>query len=360
MPNTGYLQTISRLVAAISIYFPLRYAPTVFNFFALLAQLAPLSVLLSARASTLARLPARLFFGLLYVCLPNSFEIHMNVTNAQWHLAFLFFLVLILPSSDRPWRVFDWVVIVIAGLSGPFSFLLVPVAWLLWWERRLRLSKALAVSACAAVQVAAFLSMGGTPRDHGPMGASIGAFSRVIGGQVVIGSLLGQGGLEHLNTHPHFARYVFFALTIAAFGALCLTAFRGSIEHKAFVAFAAMILAATLCSPNGNGTAPAWPSLGHPGMSGRYWFIPMLACLVTLAWLAAGRHPLAMRVPAVVLLLLLPIGVMLDWKYRPFEDFRWREHAALVEASAPGTAFEIPINPPGWKVRLTARPRSNP
>lgn len=354
IPNTGYLQTISRLVAAISVLFPLRWAPTVFNFSALLIQLAPLSLLLTQRASILGRLPARLFFGLLYVCLPNSFEIHMNVTNAQWHLAFLYFLVLILPPWDGLWRVFDWAVIVIAGLSGPFSFFLVPVAWLLWRGKRLRPSRALAVAGCAAVQVAAFLFMGGTPRDHGPMGASIGAFSRIIGGQVVIGSLIGQQGLEHLNAHAHLARYVFFALTIAAFGAFCVTVLRGSLEHKAFVVFAALILAATLRASNGSGAAPAWPSLGNPGMSCRYWFIPMLACLVTLAWLAGGRHPLAIRIPAVALLLIFPVGVVLDWRYRPFEDFHWREHAALVEASAPGTPFEIPINPPGWKVGLTA------
>ena len=357
IPHSGYLLTIARIAAAIAVAFPLRYAPAIFNLVALVVQLAPLSVLLSARASVLASLPVRLVLGLLYVCIPNSFEIHMNVTNAQWHLALLFLLVVVLPASEsRAWRAFDWLVIVTAGLSGPFSFVMTPIAWVLHRKGRLSVARASVVTLCAAVQLAAMLFLGGHVREQGPLGVSVGAFSKVVGGQIVVGSLLGQKALAFLNLHPHPARYVFFALTLGALLASALVLLRGSLEHKAFLAFAALILAATLASSTGNVGAPAWPSLGYPGMGGRYWFIPMLACLVTLVWLAGSRNSLFLRAPAIVLLLLFPIGAVLDWRYRPFEDFRWGEHAAVVESSPPGTRVTVPINPSGWGVILTAHP----
>jgi hypothetical protein len=344
------------MVAAIALCFPLWGAPAIFNLAALSAHLAPLGVLLSTRASTLATLPVRMFLGLAYVCLPNSFEIHMNLTNAQWHLALLLFLVLILPTPQSlSWRAFDWAVILAGGLSGPFSLLLAPLAWLLRWKNRAGLPRATAVSVCAAVQLATLLFLGGRVRQNGPSGASVEAFSRVVGGQVVVGSLLGQRTVASLNQHPDAGRPVFFGLTLGALAGAFLVGLRGSFEHKVFLAFAALIVASALQASTGNATTPAWWSLGDAGIGGRYWLIPMLACLVTLVWLSGPRHHFAIRATAIALLASFPIGVVLDWRYRPFEDFHWRDHAAMVERSAPGSSVRIPINPPGWAITLKAQ-----
>jgi hypothetical protein len=348
------------LVAEFSLLFPLRNAPVIFNLFALLFKLAPLSILLSARASTLAGLPTRLFFGLLYVCLPNSFEIHMNITNCQWHLALLSFLVLVLPRKDgASWRIFDWTVILIGGLSGPFCLLLAPIAWCLWWKDRLGVSRALAVSGCAAVQTGAFFLLQGVSRTIDPSGASVSAFSRIIGGQVVVGSLLGQRATESLNAYPVLAPAIFFTLTIGALFAFCMVALKGTFEHKLFVLYAALILGATLRTSTGNGGMPSWPSLGTAGMGGRYWFVPMLAFLVTLVWLAGGGHKSAIRISAAALLLLFPIGAFLDWRYRPFEDLHWTDFATKVRSSPPGGSVVTPINPPGWTVTLSTHTPSD-
>ena len=46
--------------------------------------------------------PARLLFALLSVALPNAWEVHANLTNAQWHLAIAAFLVLVGPPRPDP------------------------------------------------------------------------------------------------------------------------------------------------------------------------------------------------------------------------------------------------------------------
>ncbi len=96
MPENGYLQTISRIAALVAQPFPIYYVPYIFAFFAFCAQMIPVALLLSRRFdSIIPDKKIRIIISIIYVLMPNSYEVNMNLTNAQWHLALVLFLLLV-------------------------------------------------------------------------------------------------------------------------------------------------------------------------------------------------------------------------------------------------------------------------
>lgn len=100
LPHTGYLQTISRLTASLAQFFPLAFAPLIFNLVAIAIQILPVNLVISSRfAALIPTLKSRLLLGFVYLALPNSYEINANITNAQWHLALLACMVVLAAPS---------------------------------------------------------------------------------------------------------------------------------------------------------------------------------------------------------------------------------------------------------------------
>lgn len=138
LPAAGYLLITDRLIAAVAVLLPMAWAPALFNVYAILWQAAPVAFLFTRRFDQL--IPnwyARVAIALLYLAIPNSYELDASVTYIQWHLALLAFLVVIAaPRSGRAWRVFDGAVILLCGLDGPFCLLLAPIILLRWLRVR--------------------------------------------------------------------------------------------------------------------------------------------------------------------------------------------------------------------------------
>jgi hypothetical protein len=163
-PWTGYLQTISRLVALAVQPLPLAWAPTIFAAAAVAVQVGAATYFVSDRMS--AAWPSRngrILFALIYLVLPNSAETYANLTNAQWHLAFLAFLVLASsPPAGRAGAALDAVILVLSGLSGPFCVFLAPMSILRAWRDRDRRTywRADLVAASCLVQISFFSQSG--------------------------------------------------------------------------------------------------------------------------------------------------------------------------------------------------------
>src|SRR6202171_5616154 len=170
----GYYQTLSRLTAALSLAVDLRYAPLVYNVVALVVQVLPAVFLVTPRFSrAIPDFRVRLLLAFLYIGLPNSFELHVNITNAMTHLPLLAFLVIVAePSRRLGWRAFDLFVLLLSGLSGPFGIALIPIALVRWATdraQRWRLAVLIAVVACAAIQAVSVLTSSGPgSRPHAP------------------------------------------------------------------------------------------------------------------------------------------------------------------------------------------------
>src|SRR5262245_36054122 len=142
IPETGYLQTVSRLIALFALLLPFAAAPLVMNLCALAIQIFPVNLFLSRRFDGIP-LFVRLMGSLLYLGIPNSVEIHANTTNIQWHLGLICLLMILgKPPQGKFWNVVDVCALALLALDSPLGFLLVPIAAILWWRERGRVRAA--------------------------------------------------------------------------------------------------------------------------------------------------------------------------------------------------------------------------
>jgi hypothetical protein len=254
IPQAGYLQTLPRLGAGLALLVPLRYAPLAMALIGALIQVLPATILLSERCRTWAPLSTRALFATVYVVLPNTKEVHVVLTNSQWHLA-LAGVLLAFAAPPKGWvgRSFDLFLFALGGFSGPFFIVLAPLALIYWWFRRRSWSLAiLAVMSIGVVAQIGVLVFGGL-RVKRDLGASLDSFLRIIGGNIVAGSLFG--------THGYALRSPMFLIVPAAlcWFAICLR--WANLEIKLFILYCAALLAASLRSPYVEGTKPGWEVL---------------------------------------------------------------------------------------------------
>jgi hypothetical protein len=357
IPWSGYFQSLSRIAALIALLFPLSMAPLAMNICAIAVQILPVNIFLSSRFSAIP-LKIRLLGSLVYLAVPNAYEIHANISNAQWHMGLAACLILLAqPAGSWGWRIFDGALLLFTSVSSPFAPLLVPVAAGMWWKRRQwssALSLALLVPGAMAVARIALHSLG---RQVAPNGPSISRLAAILGRQIFLSSLLGR------NTQNWFLQlnnlHLVEAIATVAGLAVLLYALRyGPAELKLFVLFTYAVLALALVSPlAGTPDRPQWEWLCVPGCGNRYYFLPMMGFLACLFWMASSKaSPRALRNFAVALLLLLPIGIYQDWSYPPFIDLDFSKYAAEFEQAPPGTTVTIPVNPNSmWNLQLTKR-----
>lgn len=357
----GYLHTAPRLAALLSLLFPFRWAPLAMNLCAITIQILPVNIFLSSRFSKIG-LSLRLAASLLYLALPNSYEIDANATTIQWHLALLACLVLLAqPAANWNWRFFDAIVLMLTSIESPMGVLLVPVAGAMWWVRRNKQAATLLVLLLPGATAQTAVLLLSRARRLAPLGASLERLNSIVARQVFLGSLLGKKAVLHflLRHSANVATVVETIATVVGILTLVYVLRRAPAELKIFVLFAFAVLAMGLTHPMpGMSNQPAWELMRFPGTGNRYYFLPSLAFLASLYWIVFGAGSRKARWLAGAVLLLLPIGIIEDWRYPAFKDLHFREYAARFEAAPSGTMMTIPINPVGaanWKMELTKR-----
>jgi hypothetical protein len=356
-PHSGYLQTISRLGAYLVLLLPFTAIPLAFALLSFVVQLAPAALLLSRRSAALIpSLPARLVLAFYYLGVPNAPEVYVNLTNAMWHLALVAFLLIVLPKPPGAWqRGVDILVLVLAGVSGPFSLLLAPVAW--WHaalgrrapEFRDRTIYAIAVSLCAIIQAGCVVA-GAQATRIDELGASFNRLVHIVADQVLLGGIVGSGAVDRLMAHAWWMG-VWPAAVVCLVGLGVWTAAwqRGPPAFRQFTAFAVLLIAAALASPVG----AQWGPLQTPSIGGRYFLIPMLAWIAAILVLAArpcrwGGHWLARLALCACL-----IGVEHDWRITPLTPTGYQTAARTFDAAPAGTVVVFPENPVTWTFALT-------
>jgi len=360
-PWTGYFQTFSRLTAALSLAFDLARAPLVFAVAAILAQaLAPLFLLSGRMAEALPDRRVWVLAALLWIGLPNAFEIQIAVTNVQTHLALLALLIVLAdPPRTRAWRVFDVFFVILGGLSGPTCVLLVPIALLTWWRRGGSWPRTILIALLfpASVQALTYLTTGTAARFTTPLGASVARLLEIVGGQVFFAGTFGVEAYAALTSAgATWAAVVSILASIAglAFAARALAVSR-SFALRMFVLFATLALTAALLNPAID-TAPRWLALRLPWAGGRYFAPPILAWLAVLLWSACvDPSPRWRWGGRTLLILVLLIGVPRDWRVPARVDLDFPAHAARYAAAPAGTMVRIPTPPAGWEMWLRKR-----
>jgi hypothetical protein len=348
LPEGGYLNTLPRLAAALALLVPFHAAPLAMNLLGIVVQVLPVNVLLSPRCAAYGTLPVRLLAAAIYLALPNSNEVFVVITNAQFHLA-LVACLLGFASPPATWlgRIFDMGVFLVSGLTGPFCLVLLPLVAAFWWIRRsCWLITIMSVLAFAAiVQLNELLHTGDVARRVMDLGATPALFVRILAGHVYVGALIGRNGYAHWKPMT-------FLLPVALAGtALLVYSFlRAGLERKLFLLFCFSLFAASLWHPLASRPTAVWQLfLDSRGM--RYWFFPMLGFLWSLVWSAS--EPGRQRPVFSLVLLLLVRGAIFDWRQLEPPNLEFPSWARKFEAAPPGTLVEIPTLPEGWTLRLT-------
>ena len=352
LPVGGYLNTLQRLVGLAAQPFPLAWAPTLFAAAALAVQVLPAVFLASSRmAAAWPQAWARLLFAIVLLALPNEIELYVNLTNAQWNLSLLAFLVLTsAPPLTRAASIFDAAALLVSGLSGPFCLLMLPIAAWQALEQRGRTSyrRAALLGAAALVQIGFIVASPHHGRSLAPLGAGPRMLARIVATQVLLGAELGYYAISSLPARAFWQSNVLPVALAALAAVLAVVALlRGTRLLRQFALFAGLVLLSALASPQVSSTAPQWQVMTVPPMGNRYYTVPMLAWIAVLFTLAADRSRVLRAAGAALLAVVLVWGIPRDWReiVMPRTDFVARAHA--FAAAPPGTRMTFPIHPPG-------------
>ena len=352
-PEAGYFQTVSRLVASIAQILPFAFAPLFFNICAIAIKVAVVNFVVSSRMShAVSSLSARLFLAFIYLALPHSFETTANLTNAQWHLAFLAFLVIVAtPAKSAFWKIFDTFVIVLSALSGPFCILLLPIAVINYYvTRKKRLAVLIGIIAAGSIiQVTSLMFFERPSRQ--PLGASIELLAKIIGGHLFVNSIFGDGVYRRLIINGWWNVFTASAVSMAGVAMMVYGFIRGHLELRLFIGFSLLIVVAALGSPTISDAVPQWTAMWPERVGSRYWLIPISCFLATLLSLGYRSSSKMLRISFCVLLGLSIIGILGDWRHPRFIDLQFPAHAANFQRASTGQEVIIPINP-NWEMRL--------
>jgi hypothetical protein len=350
---TGYFLTLPRLGGSLALLVPLAKVPLLLNLIAICFQALPVTLLLSSRSSSWGSLRFRAFLAAIYLVLPNCTEVSYGITDANFLLALSALLTLLSsPPKTSAARIFDSLLILLCGLSGPFCIFLLPVSLFFVWKHRDRLqwiSPAI-LFACCALQAWALLFLAPHARSHRLFGASPVAFARILAGHVYLGALLGGNGLA---LQPGFAFTILLACIAIGGTALVFVCFRNMpLVMKAFLLFSLVLIACSLIAPVewGRPDLSVWTVLaGSPGH--RYWFFPTLAFAWSLAWGCQSRTS-SLKPICTVLLCIMCFGILRDWRHPAFRDTQFAASVKRFENAPAGSAVTIPEYPLGWSATL--------
>lgn len=356
----GYFQTFPRLIAALAQPLPLLWAPLFFNLVAITVQVLPVNLIISERFSALIpSLPTRFFLVFLYLVLPNSAETHANITNSQWRLALLSCMIfLAAPSSRLLWRCFDVVIIFISSLTGPFCILLAPIAALRCWYRSKKWLLVLLAILIPGVllQILSIVLGANVSRSTAPLGATPELFVKIIGGQVFLGTLIGEELYSRLLNYSGL--YIWLVILAFVVGVIVIVRalYKSPLELRLFILFAALILGAGLISPQISIDTPQWQIMILPGAGQRYYFMPALAFITGLVWTISRKSSLKLKKIAKIVLAVMLIGIIFDYSLPSLADFNYKESVQKFEQAPQGTEIVIPIAPsPDWSMTLKKR-----
>lgn len=359
-PHTGYLQSFPRLVALLGRLLPMRFLPGLFVGAGFVMQMAPVALLLWRGHCVISSGGARAALMLFYIGMPNSSELYLNLTDAQWHFALLQLLLLAMPPP-RPAaaRLGQNLVLLLGGLSGPFCLFLAPLAWaqvVVAREQRARAVSAAVLTFCALIQLVFMAQTYGLKRNIAPLGASPIGLARILADQIILPAFIGTHATVNGQRLPiHQNDIVIWVLVAVAFAAIARACWCGPGLLRLLAAFSALVLTAALKSPVVSSDMSQWAAMDIVGAGGRYFFFPLLLWFSCLLRLSADPLP-AIGFLGRFFALLCLVGIASDWHYSfaksDTAEVYGRAARSFADA-APGENITFPEDPPGWVFSLT-------
>jgi hypothetical protein len=354
----GYFQLVSRLGPVVAAPFGIRNAPLVYNIVGLLVQVAPVAYLLSSRFDPVVpSFRARLVVGAVYVLMPST-ELNVDITTAQFHLLVLAFLVVVAAEPKRwYWSAFDVAVVLLCGLSGPFAYILLPVAalWFVIRRQPFTLVLCFALAVTIPIQVYADLT---SPRLHVPLGASLDNLLLIVSDRIILAGLFAEEGGTHVflagTSHGTLLSAV---ICLLALPIVVYAAWRAPLALRMFDLTALGVATSGLAAPLVSNTGNAWAIMTVTRAGERYFLLAQVAWVITVLWAATRLpRPWVQRTALAACAVTFGSGLITAWRYQPFQDYHWAQEAREITTATPGTKLVLPIPPGGgWAVDITAK-----
>lgn len=345
-PYQGYVLLIPRLVALIAgLTRECAWWPGIYNAAALLVAVGVLARMASPRLA----LPHKPLLVLAFAVAAHTGEAILNQANVQWVSAFFLIQQLLIAPPATRWQVAgDALLMALAGLTGPFSVVLLP--FFAWRALRCRHWRewivAGVVLACAAFQAACMLLWPAGGLGFGLAGFDEKNYLVVLGNRLVVWPFLGQWAA--LTLAP-LAIAAISGVVFAAVGWQVASAKAGRREREVLV----VCLMVTLFAAAAWRVRPDTWDIRVIHLGDRYFFVPR----ILFAWLVVWQLDAARRAVAVAAAILCGLAVLTQpatFMVPAPHDFHWAEQcSAIVE----GRPVRIHIPPDGSELVYPGKPR---
>jgi hypothetical protein len=355
IPIAGYFQSNSRIIALISTYFDYAHTPIIFNFYALSVQILPIILLLSNRYKKIS-IQSKLFSIFIYIFLFNTSETYLNVTNAQWYLAISMSLIIFSNSKKISNSIFDLIIVLISGLSGPFSILLLASIFL---RKKFHFeAKEKVLFLTAFVQLFSLFILTNGSRSSFLTQINIFKIYDVWWRQVLWGLIAGPVGYSWLIEKLKISYNFLQLFSLSGLYILLFALLRSKTKIKKAIIFSILIFLSSVIIPTVS------PSMGKTALEIlfdsyglRYWLIPMLGFYLSLIWGITQKNKVVKIISCFYIFLLIGFSIKIyhnlnNFKFPAFEDYQYSRYINDFNNLPVGGQIVIPINPVGWKMKL--------
>lgn len=337
----GYLHFLPRLIAWIADALDPCWTPAIYVYGSLAFAVATVARVLSPRVA----LPGSAGLALAVVAVPHTGEVFLNPTNLQWitGLALVALAISGDPTRKGEWAA-DLITVLVVGLTGPFSLLLVPFFLLRAVRRRTRASWiiAAAVLAVGAVQGWEVVTHVAEARRGQPQADWVPLnIAPVLAGRVPLALFGAQAWAPRISA---YTATVLAAGCLVAIGWIATRRDSWGFSRLMIAGAAAVLLAAAVWKIR----VDTWP-YGEFVNGDRYFYVPK----VLLAWLVVsavdwrtwrGRAAMAMLAGGVIA--SWPV-----WRCAPIPHHEWSRFCDAIRA---GERVTVEISP-DWKFTLPAK-----
>jgi hypothetical protein len=320
-------------------------------------QIAPVAFFLSRRFD--AVVPSfwvRIALCAVYLLLPVA-ELDVNITGAPFHLVILATLVILAPDPRRwYWTAFDLAAMLLCGLSGPFIYILLPVAFVWYLVRRRRftliLGAVLAIALVAQIYTRQF-----SARIALELGANVKDLVLIVCDRIVLAGLFAEPARRHVFVAGQpFGVLIASLVCVLAVVVLVYAAWKAPWELRIFALVSFGIVAAALVSPLALPRGSQWHALAMTDSGGRYFLMARVAWLAILMWAASTVSRVWMRRTVWVGGAIAFMSGLPTWGYAVFINDHWPQEARTIVTATPGTRLLLPIPPGGpWVIDVTAK-----
>lgn len=347
-PYAGFVQLFQRLVFDVATFLPVRWVP-LFGVWVSLLVRAALPAFLFSRRFSWVHWRAKVAFTAYYLLMPNLGDAHANVSNTPLYLGlYLLAVVLADPPRNRYWRAHDWLVLLLAGLSGPFAIFALPIlAFRLFAQRDRAMVWQLFTIVAAGLSAVQLAVLGWTVSAPGQgMGNGwIDRFETVVT-RVVFGFITTVRWATSFATPAVAIPAALFALVI-----IVAVLVRGDWRARGVALVTPLVVLFAMLTPSLTGHAG--PALAGAAASERYFIITSATWAATLIAFAAIYLP---RLPSSVFafsVAVCGVFILFEFPISPVAGTAFGPQASRIEAAKPGEQLVVPIAPTGWTMTLT-------